>query len=113
MIDCIFCKIVNRELPADIIYEDDKIMGFKNIKPESPIHLLFVPKKHIEWKDRFNEEDLLILSGLILAAKKTAIEQKISNAYKLIFNIGKTGHIPHIHLHFLGGWKKEIPIHNI
>ncbi len=113
MADCLFCKIIKRKLPSDIVYENEKILGFKNIEPEAPIHLLFIPKRHIEWKDEFDEKDLQLLAGLIVAAQKIAIEQKINEAYKLIFNVGKTGHISHIHLHLLGGWKKEIPMHNI
>ena len=110
---CIFCKIANKEMPAEVVYEDEKILGFKNINPEAPIHLLFIPKRHIEWKDEFNEEDLSIFGKLIFAAKKIAVEKKIDEACKFIFNVGKTGHIPHIHLHLLGGWKGEIPMHNI
>jgi len=113
MQNCLFCKIANKEVPAEIVYEDEEILGFKNIHPETPIHLIFIPKRHIEWRDEFNEKDLSLLAGLILAAKKIAIEQKINEAYKLIFNVGKAGHIPHIHLHLLGGWKGEIPMYNI
>ena len=111
--DCLFCKIINKEMPSDIIYEDEEILGFKNIHPEAPVHLLFVPKKHIEWKDNFDKKDLLLLGTLISIAKKIAIEKKIFQACKLIFNIGKTGHISHIHLHLLGGWKGKVPKNNI
>ena len=113
MTDCIFCKIANKTAPAEIIYEDKETLGFRSVHPEAPIHLLFVPKRHIEWKDKFDEKDLSLLSKLISAAKKIAIKQKIDCACKLIFNVGKTGHISHIHLHLLGGWKKKIPMHNI
>lgn len=113
MSECLFCKIKNRQIPSKIVYEDKEILGFKNIKPEAPVHLLFIPKKHIEWKDEFREKDLLLLTKLISAAKKIAIKEKIDNACKFIFNVGKTGHIPHIHLHLLGGWKKKIPLNNI
>ena len=111
--DCIFCKIANKEMSADIIYQDDEIIGVKDVNPEAPIHLLFIPKKHIEWKDEFSQQDLSLLSNLILTAKKVALEQGIINACKLIFNIGKTGHISHIHLHLLGGWDGEIPMKNV
>ncbi len=110
---CIFCQIVNKEMPAEIVYEGKEILGFKNIKPEAPIHLLFITKKHLAWSDEFNEKDLSLLTGLMAVAKKVAQEQKIFDACKIIFNIGKTGHISHIHLHLLGGWKKEIPLHNV
>ncbi len=111
--ECIFCKIVNKEIPADVVYEDEKFIGFKDIKPEAVVHLIFIPKKHIEWNDEFTEEDLSLLSGLIVIAKKVAKEKNIFDACKLIFNVGKTGDISHIHLHLLGGWKENIPMHNI
>jgi histidine triad (HIT) family protein len=113
MKNCIFCKIAKKEVPSEIVYEDEKVMGIENIKPEAPLHLLFIPKKHIEWNDDFTAEDSYLLSHLIMVAKKVAKDQKTATAYKLIFNIGKTAHIPHIHLHLLGGWKKKIPTHNI
>jgi histidine triad (HIT) family protein len=113
MTDCIFCKIAEKEVLAEIVYEDDDILGFKNNQPEAPIHLLFIPKRHIEWKDEFDKDDLALLSGLIAAAKKIAIEKNIFLACKLIFNIGKTGHIAHIHIHLLGGWEKEVPMRNV
>ena len=110
---CIFCKIANKELSSTVVYENKKILGFKNIRPEAPIHLIFVPKRHIEWKKRFTKNDLSFITALITAAKKVAIKKKIFGASKLIFNIGKTGEISHIHLHLLGGWKGKIPTHNI
>ena len=113
MEECIFCKIAKKEAPADIIYEDEETLGFKNINPEAPIQMLIIPKRHIEWKDEFSEEELSLLVKLIAVAKQIAVEQRILKACKFIFNIGKTGHVSHIHLHLLGGWKKEIPMHNI
>lgn len=111
--DCIFCKISNKEQTADIVYEDDSILGFKNVSPEAPVHFLFIPRKHIEWGDKMSKENSPIFSRLIDAAEGVAIEKKIHKAHKLIFNVGKTGHISHIHLHLLGGWKRNIPMHNI
>ena len=114
MNSCLFCKIVNKDIPAEIIYEDNEILGFKNIEPEAPVHLLFIPKKHLEWKDNFGKQELALLSNLISAAKKIAEKERISSACKLIFNMGKTGHISHIHLHLLGGWKEDgIPMNNV
>jgi len=111
--DCLFCNIAKKELPSDVIYEDDEVIGFKNIYPEAPVHLLFIPKRHIEWGDKFSGKESLIIAGIISAAKKVALEQKIFAACKFIFNVGETGHIAHIHLHLLGGWKGEIPLRNI
>jgi len=113
MTDCLFCKIVNRKLPSEIVYEDEDIIGIKSIKPEAPIHLLFIVKKHLEWKDRFSEKEVTLLGRLVSLAKKIAKDQKTDRAYKLIFNVGETAHFPHIHLHLLGGWQKDIPLHNI
>ena len=105
---CLFCQIIKKEIPSEVVYEDDKVLGFKDINPEAPIHILFVPKKHVEWKDDLagEKDDLL---AVILAAKKVAREKNIFSACKLVFNIGETGEIPHIHLHLLGGWENEIP----
>lgn len=113
MTNCLFCKIVNRKLPSEVVYEDEDIIGIKSIKPEAPIHLLFVVKKHLEWKDEFSEKDLFLMARLISVAKKIAKDQKIEKAYKLIFNVGEAAHFSHIHLHLLGGWQKDIPLHNI
>jgi len=111
--NCIFCKIINKEKPSDIVYEDDRVIAIKDINPKAPVHLVFIPKRHIEWQDEFNEKDLLLLAQLVFAAKKIAIEQKINKAYKLIFNIGKAAHFLHIHLHLLGGWKEKLPKSNV
>ena len=111
--DCIFCKIVKKEAESEIIYEDENILGFSSVKPEAPVHLLFVPKKHLEWGDKLDQVDLLLLSNLLSVAKKIAVDQNIFKACKLIFNIGKAGHIPHIHLHLLGGWQGEVPMDNV
>ncbi|PIS38619.1 MAG: histidine triad nucleotide-binding protein [Candidatus Nealsonbacteria bacterium CG08_land_8_20_14_0_20_43_11] len=111
--ECVFCKIANKELPAKIVFENENVLGFENIEPEAPVHLLFIPKNHLEWKDNLTGGNEAILSEMVVSAKKVAAEKKIDYAYKLIFNVGRTGHISHIHLHLLGGWQKEIPTHNI
>lgn len=106
--NCLFCKIVNKEIPADIIYEDDKFVAFKDIHPKAPIHLLIVPKRHIVSVEELSEEDKQFIGELILTAQKIAREQKISgNGYKLVFNVGEGGGqvIQHLHLHLLAGWK--------
>ena len=105
---CVFCKIVNKELPSEIVYEDEKILVFKDINPKAPIHFLVVPKKHISSiKDPGSEN---IARVLILAAKKVAEKKKIAG-YKLVFNVGKEGGqiVDHLHMHFLAGKPIEIP----
>lgn len=111
--DCIFCNIAKKEWPASIVYEDGGVLGFHNVKPEAPVHILFIPKLHFQWSDEFGKTELALLAELVLAAKKVAKEKKIFDAYKLVFNVGRTGHIPHIHLHLLGGWKDKVPMGNV
>jgi histidine triad (HIT) family protein len=106
--ECIFCKIINKELPADIIYEDEKIIVFKDIKPIAPVHLLIIPKKHIISVNNIEKTDKELIGQLFLIAKKVAQEQNLSkDGYRLVINVGKDGGqiVDHLHLHLLGGKK--------
>lgn len=109
--DCIFCKIIKKELPADIIYEDEKFVVFKDIHPQAPIDLLVVPKlhskEHLGSMNELGESHKEMISDWILVAKKVAKEQGIEDGYRLVFNVGKKGgqEIEHLHLHLMGGWK--------
>jgi histidine triad (HIT) family protein len=108
--DCLFCKIVNREIPSEFLYEDDSYVVFKDINPAAPVHLLLVPKKHIRSINDLTGEDRDIISGLFMVAKEVALEQGVNESgYKLLFNVEKGGgqEIFHIHLHLIGGWKKK------
>ncbi|RLC20432.1 MAG: histidine triad nucleotide-binding protein [Deltaproteobacteria bacterium] len=107
--DCLFCKIVNREIPTEFLYEDDDFVVFRDINPAAPVHLLLVPKKHIRSMNDLQREDGSILSDLFMIAKDMAKEQGVNESgYKLLFNVEKGGGqvIFHIHLHLIGGWKK-------
>ncbi len=109
-LDCLFCKIVNREIPSEFLYEDDTYVVFKDIHPAAPVHLLLVPKKHIRSINDLTPEDGDILSGLFMVAKEMAREQGVNESgYKLLFNVEKGGgqEIFHIHLHLIGGWEKK------
>ncbi|OGZ35004.1 MAG: histidine triad nucleotide-binding protein [Candidatus Portnoybacteria bacterium RIFCSPHIGHO2_01_FULL_40_12b] len=104
--NCIFCQIIRKEQPADVVYEDEQMIVFKDIKPKTPVHLLIVPKKHIESINHLEEKDKELFSQMIFLAKKIAQEQSISQAgYKLLFNVGRGGGqlIDHLHLHLMGG----------
>jgi len=108
MKDCIFCKIANKEIPTEILFEDDWVVAFKDINPIAPIHILVIPKKHIQSVNELtsDEEGEKIAGRLLLAAKKLAKEQEISQSgYKLLIRVGRDGgqEIPHLHLHLLGG----------
>ena len=110
MADCIFCKINNRELPADFICENAKLAAFKDVRPKAPIHILIVPKKHIHSIIEVGPEDGGLLTELILAAQKIARDLKLDKSgYKLVFNVGRGGGqlVDHLHLHLLGGWGEE------
>jgi histidine triad (HIT) family protein len=114
--DCIFCKIVKGELPAEIIYKDEDFIAFKDINPKAPIHILIIPKKHIVSINHLSQEDKELIGKLFLITKdiaqKVAIKEK---GYKLVFNVGRGGGqvIDHLHLHLLGGWQnpeqRDIP----
>ena len=108
--DCLFCKIVNREIPSEFLYEDDTYVVFKDINPAAPVHLLLVPKKHIRSINDLTLEDGDVISGLFMVAKEMAREQGVAESgYKLLFNVEKGGgqEIFHIHLHLIGGWEKK------
>jgi histidine triad (HIT) family protein len=106
--ECIFCKIIKKEIPAEIVYQNEEIMAFKDVEPKAPIHFLIIPKKHIPSVEDFKKEDRALIGELCLVARKLASEYKISGTgYRLIFNIGKDAGqtVNHLHLHLLGGKK--------
>lgn len=109
--DCIFCKITNKEVPADIAYEDDQVMVFKDIRPSAPVHYLSVPKEHVASIAHLEDNHRDLIAVIIYAAKKVA-EAKGLKGYKLVFNVGREGGqvIDHLHLHLLGGWTKKADI---
>lgn len=108
--DCIFCKIANKEISAEIVYTDEKIIAFKDIKPVAPIHLLIIPRKHIPSFNYLALEDKELIGELFLAAQKLAKAKGVAQTgYRLIFNIGKDAGqtVDHLHLHLIGG--KRLP----
>lgn len=103
---CLFCKIANKEVPADIVYQDDRFLAFKDINPKAPIHLLIIPKKHIHSVNHLKLKDKELMGEMFMVAQKIARESGISSSgYRLILNVGeKAGQtIDHMHLHILGG----------
>ena len=107
MADCIFCKIIKGESPAKFVYQDEQIVAFKSIDPAAPVHILIIPKKHIEKLQDMSDNESDLLGKLILAAKKIAIQEKINQGFKIIINCGREGgqEVFHLHVHLLGGWK--------
>lgn len=106
--DCIFCKIANKEIPAEVVLERDNLIAFKDRSPIAPAHVLIVPKKHIETINDLENEDAQLMGEMILAAKEIAKDLAISEkGYKLLFRVGEWGgqEVSHIHLHLIGGAK--------
>lgn len=105
---CIFCQIIRKEIAAQIVYEDDKILAFKDIQPKAPLHLLLVPKKHFVSLNQVKKEGEFLLGHLLYQAKCLAQEFKIAkDGYKIVINCGQNGGqmVEHLHLHLLGGEK--------
>ena len=108
MADCVFCKIIKREIPSDIVYEDDRVIAFKDVNPAAPIHILVVPKKHIENLLQVSEEDGDIISYIYKVINNIAIDNNFAqNGFRVIANCGKDSgqEVMHIHFHVLGGRK--------
>lgn len=104
--DCLFCKIVNRQLAADIVFEDDEVVAFNDINPQAPTHMLIIPKKHIATVNDLTHAEIDLPGKLILRAKTIARERGIADTgYRLIMNCNEQGGqtVFHIHLHLLGG----------
>jgi histidine triad (HIT) family protein len=111
--DCLFCKIINQEIPTEFVYEDDAFVVFRDINPQAPVHLLIVPKIHIRSINDLTDQDKDVISEIFMVGKKMAKQEGVSKSgYKLVFNVEKGGGqvIFHIHLHLLGGWKKKFKI---
>ncbi len=105
---CIFCKIANKEIPAEIVYENNGIIAFKDAKPVTPVHILVIPKLHIPSVNHLELKDKTLMGELIFAAQKIAKEQNVDKSgYRLILNIGKDAGqtVDHLHLHLIGGQK--------
>ncbi len=103
---CVFCKIANRELSAEIVYEDEEIMAFKDISPAAPVHLLVIPRKHIPTLLDLNESDTELVGRLHLVAADLARAFNVDNqGFRVIFNCGPDAGqaVYHLHLHLLGG----------
>ena len=111
MADTIFAKIINKQIPADIVYEDESCLAFKDINPQAPVHVLLVPKLPIDMLASAQAEDQALLGHLLLAAGKIARQLKIDDAFRLVINNGEASgqSVFHLHMHILAGRKFRWP----
>ena len=107
MENCLFCKIIKGEIPSSKIYEDDEILAFKDINPMAPVHVLIIPKNHIDGADMLNAENSAVVSKIFTVAAQLAKELKLDNGFRLVTNVGEDGGqtVRHLHFHLLGGKK--------
>ncbi len=103
--DCLFCKIVAGEIPADKLYEDDEILAFRDIAPQAPVHFLVIPKKHLAGPAAIGGEDAALAGRMIEIAAMVAREQGVGEHFRVVMNNGaEAGQtVFHLHLHVLGG----------
>jgi len=104
--ECIFCQIASGKIPSDIVYQDEEIIAFPDIKPLAPVHILVIPKRHISALDQLKEDELPIITRMIDIAKQLAKREGVAQSgYRLVINCGAEGGqvVPHLHLHLLGG----------
>ena len=111
MADTIFTKIINKEIPADIVYEDDLCLAFRDVNPQAPVHILLIPKKPLDTLSNATAEDQALLGHLLLVVGRITRELKIDGAFRLVINNGKEGGqaVFHVHLHILAGRKFRWP----
>jgi histidine triad (HIT) family protein len=112
MSECLFCKIVKRELNTEILYEDDQVLAFKDIDPQAPIHLLIIPKKHIPTLLELQEKDKELVGHIYQVATQLAREYGIAeDGFRVVSNCNKQGgqSVYHIHFHLLGGRSMQWP----
>lgn len=110
MADCVFCKIIDGEIPSTRVYEDDRIIAIRDLNPQAPVHVLFIPKEHIASADELNKDNSDIVAHIFSVIPGVAKELGLTNGYRIVNNCGEDGGqtVKHIHFHLLGGKKLEV-----
>lgn len=104
--ECIFCQIASGKIPSDTIYQDEEVIAFRDIKPQAPVHLIIIPRRHIPSLAHLSEADSALVGRMVAIANQLAEGEGLSqNGYRLAINCGEEGGqlVPHLHLHLLGG----------
>lgn len=111
MADCIFCAIAKKEIPSDVVYEDDKLIAFRDLEPQAPVHVLVIPKKHIASLDDVTEEDEALLGHIMGKIHVIAADQGLDGGYRVVSNNGEDAFqtVKHLHFHVLGKRKMTWP----
>ncbi len=113
MEDCIFCKIIKKEIPSKIVYESDEIMAFRDLNPVAPVHILVIPKKHLSSLLDLNEEDEKLVGKIYTVINKIAKQEGIDEkGFRVVVNCGEDGgqEVKHLHFHLIGGKKLGVKI---
>jgi len=107
----LFEKIIARQIPADIVFEDDQCLAFRDIAPQAPVHILIVPKKTLERVGAASQADRALLGHLLFSAAEIARLEKLADGYRIVINNGSNGGetVPHLHIHLLGGRQLSWP----
>jgi histidine triad (HIT) family protein len=109
---CLFCGIVAGEVPADLVHEGDGVVAFRDLNPQAPLHVLVVPRRHVEHAGTVTNEDGAVLAEMVVAARAVAEAEGVADpGYRLVFNVGADGGntVGHLHLHVLGGRRMGWP----
>lgn len=110
--DCLFCKIGNGAIPATILYEDDRVIAFRDVGPQAPVHALVIPRRHISTLNELEEGDGALLGHMMVTAQRLAVQEGIADSgFRLVMNCNREGGqtVFHIHLHLLGGRSMHWP----
>ena len=105
--DCIFCSIINGDIPSNKVYEDEVCLAFHDINPQAPVHFLVVPKEHVSSADEINSENAKLVAHIFTVIPEIAKKLNLTNGYRIITNVGEDGcqSVKHIHFHVVGGTK--------
>ncbi|CAA6817811.1 MAG: Histidine triad protein [uncultured Thiotrichaceae bacterium] len=112
MDNCLFCKMVAGDIPADVVYENDDVLAFRDINPQAPVHILIIPKKHVATLNDVVEEDAMLMGKLFLAAKEIAEAEGVADeGYRTVVNCGASAgqSVFHVHMHVLAGRPLQWP----
>ena len=109
--DCIFCKIAAKEIPSNLVYEDEQVCAFYDLDPQAPVHVLIIPKAHIASAQEITPENSAVVAHIFEVAAKLAADLGLENGFRIVNNCGKDGQqtVQHLHFHLLGGRQMQWP----